>query len=195
MSQFAVIFFNPNSGLYEYVNGDQSNKTWEAPTHEEAIDQASRSINQNGKFVAFPVPGATKASAIASLVGDNNDLKWEADTPGAAGSNIRFRYVVAGNNTALSVSVAGSDITVNVATNGSGVPTSTANAVLAAVNAHGTAGPMVTVTLYDGSDVGNNGTGIVAALDYFPLGGGHEGGAVATIVTLVEMAQQTVTTY
>jgi hypothetical protein len=108
------------------------------------------------------------ASLTTALAGANNDLTYTAKSRGTGGNSTRIRYVVAGANTPLSVSVSGSDITVNVATDGSSNPTSTANAVLAAVNASTPASALVTASLA----AGNDGTGVVATLAFTSLTGG-----------------------
>lgn len=116
----------------------------------------------------FLRPAGVRASLTTALAGTNNDLVWRALHAGAAGNNIRIRYVVAGVSTPLSVSVSGNDITVNVATNGASAATSTAAQVRAAVEGHATAGKMVFAQNAGADD----GTGVVAALAFTNLAGG-----------------------
>lgn len=110
----------------------------------------------------------SRYASLTTALGTNKDLTYTAVQIGYVGNATTIAYVVAGLNTALSVSVTGTAITVNVATDGSGNPTSTANAVLAAVAASVPADALVTVGLAPGSD----GTGIVSALVTTALSGG-----------------------
>lgn len=110
----------------------------------------------------------TNARLTTALTGTNNDSTFTATRPGAAGNDIRIRYVVSGVSTPLSVAVSGNDITVNVATSGASAATSTAAQVNAAVNAHATASSMVSAA----NATGNDGTGVVTALAFTNLTGG-----------------------
>jgi hypothetical protein len=116
----------------------------------------------------FLRPAGVRASLTTALAGTNNDLVWRAIHAGAAGNNIRIRYVVAGASTPLTVTVSGNDITVNVATSGASAATSTAAQVRAAVEAHADAKKMV----FADNAAGNDGTGVVAALAFTNLSGG-----------------------
>lgn len=126
---------------------------------------AVRNLGLGGRYLGGTMLRATLTTALA---GTNNDLLYKANLRGAAGNNIRVRYVVAGASTPLSVAVSGNDITVNVATNGSSDATSTAAQVRDAVNASTDAGRLVTAE----NATGNDGTGVVAALAYTNLSGG-----------------------
>lgn len=157
MARYFVAYYNPGSGLYEAVNGNQSDKSFNASSGVDANGQAAVYANKSGKFVSFPVDGVGAAAFLTPCVNSNSNITYTAKTIGPSGTSIRIRYVVSGNNTALSVSVSGNDITVNVATNGSGAPTSTATAIKAAVDGNGSASALVSTALYgDGSGVVNS---------------------------------------
>lgn len=108
-----------------------------------------------------------RATLTTAIAGNNNDLLYVAKVPGTAGNSIRVRYVVSGNNTPLSVSVAGNDITVNSATDGSAAATSTAADVKKALQANAAVNALVTVS----NVLGNDNTGVIAALAYTNLAG------------------------
>jgi type IV pilus biogenesis protein CpaD/CtpE len=101
-----------------------------------------------------------------AIAGANNDIDWIARQSGAAGSAVTVAYVVAGNNTPLSVGVAANALTINLATSAGGAATSTANDVIAAVQARGDALALVSPKLA----AGNDGTGVLAALSATGLG-------------------------
>lgn len=132
------------------------------------LDSPRHRLQANG-YLGFEVAHAARQHLQPA--GTDNDLTYTAVTAGAAGNAIRVRYVVAGISTALSVSVSGTDITVNVATDGSGVATSTAAAVASAVAGSGPASALVTVT----NLAGNDGSGVVAAIDWMRLRSGDNG--------------------
>jgi len=111
--------------------------------------------------------GATPAEVTIGKSATNTGILYTANEAGAAGNNLRIRYVNPGTASAtLSASLSGDDITVNLATDTKGLPTSTANDVLAEVNS--ITGAPVTAALADGSD----GTGVVKARDFVSLAGG-----------------------
>ena len=106
------------------------------------------------------------AAMTTSQSGTDNDLTFSAKNMGADGDLIRIRYVdpqAAGQP--LSISVDGNDITVNLATDAGGAVTTTANQVLAAINADVDAGALVSASLA-GLD---SGAGTVTAMDYTSL--------------------------
>lgn len=89
--------------------------------------------------------GAKAAVTITQIV--NTALLYTAVTPGVPGNAVNVTYINPGlPSQALSVEVQGKDIYVHLATDGSSVLTSTAGAVLAAVNAHAAASALVVVT-------------------------------------------------
>lgn len=109
-----------------------------------------------------------RATLTTALAGANNDVTLIARTPGTAGNAIRFRIVVAGTSTAASVAVAGSDITFNSATSAGGAATSTALAMVYALQANAAASALVWPQV---ATPGNDGLGVVAALAYTNLAG------------------------
>lgn len=124
-------------------------------------------------FKSFPAPRqlgghALRALLTTALAGTNNDVTLTAVTPGSAGNSIRFRIVVAGASTAASVAVSGNDVTFNSATNGSSAATSTAAQMLTALGADTATSRLLTGV----NAVGNDGTGVIAALAYTNLAGG-----------------------
>jgi hypothetical protein len=109
------------------------------------------------------------ASLTTALAGADNDLVFTSTERGIVGNGITIRYSDPGaNNIPLSVNVTGEVITIILATDGAGVITSTANSIMAAVNADSLASAMVNVTLA----AGNTGTGVVTALAPTGLSGG-----------------------
>lgn len=113
---------------------------------------------------------AARATYTTALTGNNNDLTFIANTPGAGGNAITVRYVDPGApGQSLSVSVDGTAITVNLATGGGGDITSTANAVRDAIHAHVGAKVLVSAVRAPGS----SGAGVVTAMAAEELGGGY----------------------
>lgn len=163
MARYFVAYYNPASGLYEAINGNQSDKSFAASSGLDANGQAALLTNKSGKFVSFPVDGVAAAAFLTQCVNSNSNILYTAKTVGPSGTSIRIRYVVSGTNTALSVSVSGNDITVNVATNGSGQATSTATQVKAAVDGSGSASALVSTAL------SGDGSGIVNSFGYTNL--------------------------
>jgi hypothetical protein len=101
--------------------------------------------------------------------GDNNDLQFYHAPGGTAGNSYTITLVDPGGAGSLSVVVAGTDITVNLASTAVPALTSTANDVMAAVNADGQCADIgFRATL----KAGNIGTGIMAALGKQSLAGG-----------------------
>jgi hypothetical protein len=92
--------------------------------------------------------------------------------PGEDGDEIEVKLTdPSGNDQDLSVSVDGDTIDVSLATGGSGSITSTANEVIAAINAHLMAGYMVTAETAAEED----GSGVVEAQSAAALSGGNDG--------------------
>lgn len=192
MPDFAVIYFNDQSGSYEFVQGPNANQTFTAVDGTDANGQACLASDRNGKFVAFNVTGPNAATLYTAFDTANSNLVFTADTAGTGGNNIRIRFVVAGNNTALSVSLATNDITVNLATNGSGIPTSTATAIKTALDANGPIAALINTAFAQGND----GTGVPeAGFTFRNLQYGSSGAAVASIVQEVETTSSSPTTF
>ena len=84
----------------------------------------------------------------------NGQFTVTARTPGDSGNEIAVEFVIEGNNTPLSLQVNGKDIQINLATDGSGNAVSTANEVIAAINADDQ--DLVTASLPAGSDGTDN---------------------------------------
>ena len=111
------------------------------------------------------------AGLVTSLAGNDNDLRFVADTNGTEGANISVTYVDPGAiSQSLSVAVAGNDITVSLATDGAGAITSTASDIMAAINADTDASALVTASL-SGTD---DGTGVVTAMAQTNLSNGTD---------------------
>jgi len=106
-----------------------------------------------------------KASRTTGASG-TDEIVWTAVEPGTAGNAITIAIVIAGENTPLSVEVDGTDITVHAATDGSGDPTSTADEVVAAVNADAEASALVSAATSD--------SGVVSAVSQTALQGGAD---------------------
>ena len=115
------------------------------------------------------LPGVA-AEAVVPAIANNADVLITAAAVGTAGNQIRVRYVdPAANSEALAVSVSGNDITVTLATDASGEITSTANQVVTAINGSAEASALVTAA----NDAGNDGSGLVNAVDFTTLAGGE----------------------
>lgn len=116
-----------------------------------------------------PETTGTIASLETDLTGANNDLRFESIGKGIDKNQISIEYVdPSGNDEVLSVTVNGYAIIVSLATGGAGAITSTANLILAAINASPEASSLVTVSLKDG----NTGAGVVTAMAQTNLSGG-----------------------
>lgn len=98
----------------------------------------------------------------------NNQIIWTARAAGSAGNAITVTLVLISNNASIIVGVVGSAITVTVRSS-SGTPLSTADDVIAAIRANGSADALVGVSRGDGT-----GAGIVQAASAASLenGGG-----------------------
>lgn len=100
----------------------------------------------------------------------STEIVWTARYGGVDGDSIRVRIVNPGaNNVTIDVTVAGDDITVNPATNAGGFLISTANQIVAAVNANAQAAALLTAA------AGGDGTGVPSAFAYTALAGGEDG--------------------
>jgi predicted secreted protein len=125
----------------------------------------------------------SEATAASTTRGTTNSaLKVTADELGPSGNDITFAMVNPGNDGVLGVTVVGEAITVSLATGATGTITSTANQVIAAINAHPAAKLLVTASLPATSD----GTGVVTASAVAAL----TGGAVAGTADYQPVARQ-----
>lgn len=115
-------------------------------------------------------------ATLTTSLGSNRDLVYTSTPIGFVGNSTTVTYVVSGLNTPLSVTTSGTQLIVNLATDASGVATSTANAVLAAVNAAGTPVQALVQTTGYPSPValapGSDGTGVLTAMAATNLSGG-----------------------
>jgi hypothetical protein len=127
-------------------------------------------------FEAANTPSQTQATLTINPSGSNNALKFTATVPGSDANNYTISYVdPAAINQSLTLSKSGYSIVISLATNGSGTITSTANSILAAVNASSLIAPVVTASLDTTADVGNTGSGVVTAMSAASLSGGLHG--------------------
>jgi uncharacterized protein len=118
-------------------------------------------------------PGADPAAATLTtgVVANNNAIKWTADAQGEDGNDITVALVdPAGNDQALAVTLSGTAIRVSLATGAGGAISSTATAVIAAVNAHGAASALITAANAPTS----SGAGLVTAVAATALSGGQD---------------------
>jgi len=118
------------------------------------------------------VPPVT-ATLTTVVTGGNNDLVYTAKTPGAVGNSVTITYVNPAPlpDAPLSVSVSGSAITVNLATDGLGAVTTTASAIITAIQGSVDASALVAVA----NAASNNGSGVVDDLTPTSLSGGVNG--------------------
>lgn len=140
---------------------DGTNTPTEILASNDGIQKLGITIDNNSAAVA--------ASLSTALAGDNNDIKLVAKQAGVVGNHLELALVdPAGNDQTLAVTVADGVISVSLATGAAGAITSTADQVIAAINASATAGALVTAS----RKTGNDGTGVVTALAAANLTGG-----------------------
>ncbi len=114
------------------------------------------------------------ASMSTALAGADNDLTFTAKQGGTQGNGIMVAYVDPGAvSQPLSVSVSGQVITVNLATDAGGNIISSAAQIREAINQDADASALVTASLA----AGNDGTGVVTAMNHTSLAGGLDNGA------------------
>jgi len=122
-------------------------------------DVATITASDAGSAALTLNPTGASATVNIDPTGADNALDFTADTAGVDGNAINVTYVdPASASAALSVDVQGKDIVVNLATDAGSLITSTAGDILSAVNAHGVAGTLVTVTAPGAT------TGVVTAI-------------------------------
>lgn len=149
------------------------------------VDEAGKTT-PGAAATATVVSSPTAATLTTSLAGANNNLRYAAVTAGVIGNSNTIAYVdPSANNAALSVVITNNStyitVVVNLATNGSGTITSTANDILVALQAQGTAFSNYLTVAFAPS---NNGTGVVTALAATPLAGGAATGSNDGVVNL-----------
>jgi flagellar hook-associated protein 3 FlgL len=114
------------------------------------------------------------ATMTTALAGADNDLTFTARQGGTLGNGIMIAYVdPAAASQSLSVSVSGQIITVSLATDGVGNIISTAAQIREAINQDADAAALVSASLAAGDD----GTGVVTAMNHATLAGGLDNGA------------------
>jgi len=115
------------------------------------------------------LPGVA-AEAVVQSIAENGDAIYTAVSVGTASNSIRVRYVdPSAADSVIAVIVSGKDITVSLATDAQGDISSTANQVITAVNESAEASALVLADL----EAGNDGSGIVNAIDFTRLAGGE----------------------
>lgn len=125
---------------------------WAAGTYTIKDDKTAEELISAGATMGVVATGSTVA-------GLNKDVTYTAKTKGAPGNSVAVFYVDPGVLAALSISVKGKTITVSLENNAVPVLISTADAVIAAVNADPDASALVTAARKSGQ----NGTGVCTA--------------------------------
>ncbi|MBU0515787.1 MAG: hypothetical protein KJ621_13545, partial [Proteobacteria bacterium] len=116
----------------------------------------------------------TSAFMTTALAGADNDLTYTAVEGGTQGNGIMIAYVDPGAASQnLSVSVSGKIITVNLATDAGSNVISSAAQIREAINQDAAASVLVRASLA----AGNDGTGVVTAMNHTSLAGGLDNGA------------------
>ncbi len=114
---------------------------------------------ENGLFI--PVTDMVAAKLVTGVVDDDNAILWTAKVPGTAGESIKVQLLnPAQASQDLAVSVSGDTIVVSLKTGSGSAIESTANEVIAAINAHLVANQLVTAA----SAGASTGAGVVAAV-------------------------------
>lgn len=158
-------------GLSSVLRGSQVMNMVEVTLEASVVEYRPGKLRRLNPFLE-EIPVFSDAVRASSTRGTGNAGRTiTADTAGVAGNSITYGETATGNNSTLAVSVSGNAITVALATDGTGVVTSTANQVIAAVNAHVGASALVTAGLPNTSD----GTGVVTASASSALTGGSAG--------------------
>lgn len=120
------------------------------------------------------VGGPAAAYTDTSLSGANNDIQFEAVSAGTAGNNISIRYLTSAGYTSTSVdtTVSGNtiDVTVYLGASADGTVSATAADVLSAVLNDASAAMYIS----GGYVVGNDGSGVVTAMNWAIMDGGAE---------------------
>lgn len=130
---------------------------------------ADSAVRANQVREGTPV-NAKASSLTTALNGDDNDLVYTAKVKGVDGDNISIEYVDPADDAELDVSVVGQAITVTLGY-ASGAITSTAADIKAKIEATPEADALAAVE----NAAGNNGNGLVTAMDATHLAGGQDG--------------------
>lgn len=159
------------AGLGQLSNGTYSYRVSAYDLYGETV----ASINVTASVVTSP----TTATLTTALTGTNNDITYRSVAAGVIGNSHSIEYIdPAANLSPLSVSIVESSgaltVEVSLATNGSGTIVTTANDILVALAAQGTAfSDYITAELA----TGNDGSGVVIALAATNLAGGAATGS------------------
>lgn len=159
------------AGLGQLSNGTYSYRVSAYDLYGETV----ASINVTASVVTSP----TTATLTTTLTGTNNDITYRSVAAGVIGNSHSIEYIdPAANLSPLSVSIveSGGALTVEIslATNGLGTIVTTANDILVALAAQGTAfSDYITAELA----TGNDGSGVVTALAATNLSGGAATGS------------------
>ncbi|MFT9496377.1 DUF3383 family protein [Anaerosolibacter sp.] len=192
-----ILATNADKAYKEYLDLPSVAQDYAEDT--EAYKMANKIFGQTPKpekiaiySVVFSDPVA--ATLTTNITGLNNDLKYTAKLPGAAGNNISIEYIDpealtasttasrAGSGTALDPYV----ITVTLQHDGTNIVALAAD-VKAAIEADANSNTMVTVVNADGND----GTGIVTELAETPLTGGINASDVTILTSALNTLVQT----
>lgn len=136
---------------------------------------------------------AVQASFTTALAGANNDTVWNADSeyPGSKGNAIQFEYIhTMSPNLPLLITVVDKKVNVRLATSGASAIITTANDIIAAVEAHPEARRLVHLE----RDAGNDGTGVVIVLATQTLAGGTDADPPNTKMVVIPGSQAFLTT-
>lgn len=142
-------------------------RQYQAPERASRFEIAPRMLNADLNGASINTHDAITLDATlgiheffeTALTGTNNDISWIARVPGASSLSVVYTDPSAAN-ASLSVSYATNVVTISLATNASSAITTTANQIIAAVNASQSVKNQVAAVL-KGSD---DGTGVVTAL-------------------------------
>lgn len=115
------------------------------------ITSASALISNLLSSTGIEVDQYVAASIQATLTVQN--IVYISKLYGTAGNAITIEYENNGSSLPLTVTVVGTAITVQLATNGGGTPTSTASAIIAAIEADADADTLVSMTTASGATV------------------------------------------
>lgn len=122
-----------------------------------------------------------KSSLSTDLAGDNNDLVYTSKLTGVAGDAITIAYIDPAQVGALSIVVTGTDIVVNLAHDGNAI-TTIADDISAAIALDVDANALVGVA----DKAGNDGSGVVTAMEATALAGGVDAVNTVTTVTVTD---------
>lgn len=126
----------------------------------------------------------TAAFLVTGVVGNNNAIRFTAETAGTVGHGIKVALLdPSGNSKPLEVTIVNDEIRVSLATSGAGAITSTAAQVIAAVNSH-----LVAKTLVSTANEGaSTGAGVVVAAAAAALANGVDANVTPTLMLAEEV--------